>query len=63
MDQGWRLEFPGTNLTAKVEYLFLDLGTFHNSVVQSAATGIPIGANISSHIFDNIVRVGLNYKL
>ena len=29
---------------AKVEYLFLDLGTFRDSVAQSAATGIPIGS-------------------
>jgi outer membrane immunogenic protein len=60
---GLEARIAGTNLTAKVEYLFLDLGTFHSSVAQSAATGIPIGSNISSHIFDNIVRIGLNYKL
>ena len=60
---GLEARIAGTNLTAKAEYLFLDLGTFHNSVAQSAATGTPIGPNISSHIFDNIVRVGLNYKL
>ena len=60
---GLEARIAGTNLTAKVEYLFLDLGSFHNSVAQSAATGIPIGSNISSHIFDNIVRIGLNYKL
>ena len=60
---GLEARIAGTNLTAKAEYLFLDLGTFHNSVAQSVATGSPIGSNISSHIFDNIVRVGLNYKL
>ena len=60
---GLEARIAGTNLTAKAEYLFLDLGTFHNSVAQSAATGIPIGSNISSHIFDNVVRIGLNYKL
>lgn len=60
---GLEARVAGTNLTAKAEYLFLDLGTFHNFVAQSATTGIPIGSNISSHIFNNIVRVGLNYKL
>jgi outer membrane immunogenic protein len=53
------------NWTAKVEYLYIDLGT-----VTSGAFVTPIVApsrgflttSISSHVTDNIVRVGVNYK-
>jgi outer membrane immunogenic protein len=48
------------NWTAKVEYLYIDLGDFNN-VVQFATTP-GIGARFSSHITDHIARVGLNYK-
>jgi outer membrane immunogenic protein len=49
------------NWTAKIEYLYIDLGTI-------AATGVnqlsfpPIAAVFSAQITDNIVRVGLNYS-
>jgi outer membrane immunogenic protein len=49
------------NWTAKIEYLYIDLGTI-------AATGVnqlsfpPIAAVFSAHVTDNIVRVGLNYS-
>ena len=46
------------NWTGKIEYLYMDLGTVSGTVVIPAL----IGANWSSHITDNIVRVGLNYK-
>jgi outer membrane immunogenic protein len=39
------------NWTVKLEYLFMDFGTFTNTFVQS------------THVTDNIVRVGLNYHL
>jgi len=48
------------NWTAKVEYLYIDLGDFNNSV-QFATTPV-LGARFSSHITDHIARVGLNYK-
>jgi outer membrane immunogenic protein len=47
------------NWTGKIEYLYMDLGTVSGTVVNTPAL---IGANWSSHITDNIVRVGLNYK-
>lgn len=44
--------------TAKLEYLYMDFGTFN-----SAFTGLGIFApiNLSTHVTDNVVRVGLNY--
>jgi outer membrane immunogenic protein len=46
------------NWTAKIEYLYMDFGTFN-----SASTGLGIFApiNLSTHVTDNVVRVGLNY--
>ena len=42
------------NWTVKLEYLFVDFGTFTNNFAP-----IPL----STHVNDNIVRVGLNYHL
>jgi len=47
------------NLTAKLEYLFVDLGSFGNTF---AATGVVPTVVTSSHVRDNIVRIGLNYR-
>ena len=47
------------NWTGKIEYLYMDLGTVSGTVIHTAAG---IGANWSSDITDNILRVGLNYK-
>jgi outer membrane immunogenic protein len=46
------------NWTAKFEYLFVDLGSFTNSF-----TGLALFPNvaISSHVYDNIARFGVNY--
>ncbi|HLX13602.1 MAG TPA: outer membrane beta-barrel protein, partial [Bradyrhizobium sp.] len=55
----------GGNWTAKLEYLYMDLGT---ASFGPLATNIlvPIrtnaGASYSSHFTDNILRVGVNYK-
>ncbi len=46
--------------TAKVEYLYMDLGTVSGSVTNTA---ILVRSDFSSKITDNILRVGLNYKL
>jgi outer membrane immunogenic protein len=49
------------NVTGKVEYLYMDFGT----VSASFANGLnatPITLATSSHITDNIVRAGINYK-
>ena len=54
----------GGNWTAKLEYLYVDLGR----VSGSFATAIPalgggtLASNYSSRITDNVLRVGVNYK-
>jgi outer membrane immunogenic protein len=54
----------GGNWTARLEYLYVDLGRVNGAFLT---TIVPVGggvlsANYSSHITDNIVRVGINYK-
>jgi outer membrane immunogenic protein len=53
------------NWTAKVEYLYVDLGTFNGNCatatcIAASPTGAPIPFNVK--VTDNLVRVGLNYK-
>jgi outer membrane immunogenic protein len=52
--EGWL----GSNWTAKLEYLYVDLGSVTNSF-----TGLSIFTPmvLNSHVTDNIVRAGLNY--
>jgi outer membrane immunogenic protein len=45
------------NWTAKLEYLYVDLGT-----VSGAFTSGGFTSAYSSHITDNVLRVGVNYK-
>jgi outer membrane immunogenic protein len=45
--------------TAKLEYLYVDLGTVSNTFAGLGAFA-PLAT--SSHVTDNIVRVGLNYR-
>jgi iron complex outermembrane recepter protein len=49
------------NVTGKVEYLYMDFGTVSASVTN-AVNATPITFSASSHITDNIVRAGVNYK-
>jgi outer membrane immunogenic protein len=49
------------NWTGKVEYLYMDLGTVDTTGLLTT-NFIPIRAQFSSKITDNIVRVGVNYK-
>jgi outer membrane immunogenic protein len=49
------------NWTAKLEYLYMDLGRFNNSTF-TLAPGSLIGVNVSSKFTDNILRAGINYK-
>jgi outer membrane immunogenic protein len=51
------------NWTAKLEYLYMDLGTVSNSYATTipAVGGGFASVNYSSRITDNILRVGLNY--
>ena len=52
------------NWTAKLEYLYVDLGRVSGSFVTTipALGGGVLSSNHSSRVTDNIVRVGLNYK-
>jgi iron complex outermembrane receptor protein len=49
------------NVTGKIEYLYMDFGTV-SSVVDNPLNGTPITFTGNSHITDNIVRAGVNYK-
>ncbi|HLN38963.1 MAG TPA: outer membrane protein [Xanthobacteraceae bacterium] len=44
--------------TGKIEYLYADYGTVSGMVVNTVAG---IGANYSSRVTDNVLRVGVNY--
>jgi outer membrane immunogenic protein len=52
------------NWTGKIEYLYIDLGTVSGSLVTPVITaaGNNLIASYSSHVTDNILRVGLNYQ-
>jgi len=48
----------GSNWSGKLEYLYMDLGTFGSAVVLAAPA---VGATTSSRFTDNIFRAGINY--
>lgn len=51
------------NWTAKAEYLYVDFGNVsHTFVTNNPLTGFPTTSIYASHVRDNIVRLGLNYK-
>jgi outer membrane immunogenic protein len=54
----------GGGWTARLEYLYVDLGKVNGSFVTAipALSGGVIVSNYSSHITDNVVRFGINYK-
>jgi outer membrane immunogenic protein len=63
---GWTvgagLEYAFTNnWSAKVEYLYVDLGSF-NTNIPSSAGGAPDSQTVHHKYTDNIARVGLNYR-
>src|SRR5205823_2487154 len=47
------------NWSGKLEYLYMDLGTFSSSVALAAPT---ISATVSSRVTDHIFRAGINYQ-
>ena len=49
----------GGGWSAKVEYLYIDLGKLEQTVALPLAG---VTATFNSRVTDNIVRVGLNYK-
>jgi outer membrane immunogenic protein len=52
------------NWTARLEYLYVDLGKVNGSFLTTIGGlgGGVLSSNYSSHITDNILRVGINYK-
>ena len=54
----------GGNWTAKLEYLYVDLGRVNGSFLTTIGGfgGGVLSSNYSSRITDNILRVGINYK-
>jgi outer membrane immunogenic protein len=54
----------GGNWTAKLEYLYVDLGRVSGSFATTlpALGGGTLASSYSSRITDNVVRVGVNYK-
>jgi opacity protein-like surface antigen len=48
------------NWTAKIEYLYLDLGTV--TTIPAPAPSATTAAAFNSRITDNMLRVGVNYK-
>jgi outer membrane immunogenic protein len=54
----------GGNWTAKLEYLFVDLGRTSGSFATAipASGGGTLASNYSSHITDNVLRFGVNYN-
>jgi outer membrane immunogenic protein len=54
----------GGNWTARLEYLYIDLGNVSGSFVTPmvAPSGAFLTGSYSSHITDNILRVGVNYR-
>jgi outer membrane immunogenic protein len=53
----WSISGPWT---AKVEYLYMDLGTVNTSFAGPGAFTL---VTTSSRIIDNIARVGVNYRI
>jgi outer membrane immunogenic protein len=54
----------GGNWTAKLEYLFVDLGRTSGSFATTipASGGGTLASNYSSHVTDNVLRFGVNYN-
>ena len=54
----------GGNWTGKIEYLYIDLGTVSGTFVTPivTTTGAFLLSGFSSHITDNILRIGINYR-
>jgi outer membrane immunogenic protein len=53
------------NWTAKLEYLYTDLGSFNDTLTTSGSLGTAtstVTTAFNSRLTDSIVRVGLNYK-
>jgi outer membrane immunogenic protein len=59
---GGGLEYAfAPNWSAKIEYLYVDLGNF-DLTLPSSPDGAPDSTTVHNRCTDNIVRVGLNYR-
>jgi outer membrane immunogenic protein len=54
----------GANWSARAEYLYIDLGTVSGTALTpvTAPSGAAVAVRYSSHVTDNILRVGFNYR-
>jgi outer membrane immunogenic protein len=54
----------GGHWTGKIEYLYIDLGSVSGSIVTPIVTPSRdfLAASFTSHVTDNILRVGVNYR-
>jgi outer membrane immunogenic protein len=50
-----------SNWSAKIEYLYMDLGSVGATVTVPTAGALGIGASVNSRLTDNIIRGGINY--
>ena len=50
------------NWSAKVEYLYMDIGRTSGTAFLTTPAGAVIGANVTSRVTDNIIRGGFNYQ-
>jgi outer membrane immunogenic protein len=59
---GGGLEYAfAPNWSAKIEYLYVDLGTFDLTLPSSPA-GAPDSTTVHNRYTDNVVRAGLNFQ-
>ncbi len=49
------------NWSAKLEYLYVDLGSYNSATVSLAPASL-IGVNVNSRFTDSILRAGINYR-
>ena len=60
---GGGLEYAfSRGVSAKIEYLYLGLGTLNSTVIAPAASGLA-NVNVMHKLSDNIVRAGVNFHL
>jgi outer membrane immunogenic protein len=50
------------NWSAKIEYLYMDIGRTSNTAFLTTAAGTGVGVNLTSRVTDNIFRAGVNYQ-
>jgi outer membrane immunogenic protein len=60
---GGGLEYAfSRGVSAKIEYIYLGLGTLNSTVIAPAASGLA-NVNVTHKLSDNIVRAGVNFHL